>query len=88
MTPFDDLDDALSTANRLPFGLAAYVMTNDIHTAQHCIAEIEAGSVIVNAWRATLPETPFGGHKESGLAAEGGTEGLRAFQNTKLIYQI
>jgi succinate-semialdehyde dehydrogenase / glutarate-semialdehyde dehydrogenase len=87
MTPFDDLGDALTIANRLPFGLAAYVMTNNIQTAQRCTSQIQAGNVIVNAWRATLPETPFGGHKESGLASEGGIEGLLAFQNIKLIYQ-
>lgn len=88
ISPFTDLDEAISTANRLPFGLASYVMTNNIQTAHRCASEIEAGIIIVNSWRASLPETPFGGHKDSGLALEGGVEGIQAFQNTKFIYQI
>ena len=88
MSSFSNLDDALEAANRLPFGLASYVQTGDLKVAQRCITEIEAGSVIVNGWRVSLPETPFGGHKDSGIASEGGVEGIAAFQNVKFAYQI
>jgi succinate-semialdehyde dehydrogenase/glutarate-semialdehyde dehydrogenase len=33
----------------------------------------------------SLPETPFGGYKESGVGSEGGVEGLQAFQNVKYV---
>ncbi|MDO9439172.1 NAD-dependent succinate-semialdehyde dehydrogenase [Hydrogenophaga sp.] len=83
LTPFDTYEDAIALANRLPLGLASYVHTRNVHTANRAIDDLEAGNVIVNGWRATIPETPFGGVKESGLMSEGGTEGLRAFQNVK-----
>tara|TARA_B110000211_G_scaffold234952_1_gene307742 strand:- start:1295 stop:2755 length:1461 start_codon:yes stop_codon:yes gene_type:complete len=84
--PFDTVEDAIAEANRLNVGLASYVMTNNLACANRCIGDIQAGSVIVNNWRATLPETPFGGYRESGFGAEGGIEGLSAFQSRKLVY--
>ncbi len=83
--PFDDMDDVIAAANRLPFGLAAYVMSADLRTGRAVAEAIESGSVIINNWQVSYPETPFGGLKESGIGSEGGTEGLRAFQNLKFI---
>ena len=84
---FETLEEGLSLANRLPFALASYVMTDNIQNAQAAAAGIEAGSVIVNGWRVSLPETPFGGHKDSGMGNEGGIEGLQSFQNVKFVSQ-
>jgi succinate-semialdehyde dehydrogenase / glutarate-semialdehyde dehydrogenase len=84
-TPFATIDEAISIANRLPFGLAAYVMTNDARQAEELTDGIESGNVIINHWQIALAETPFGGHKDSGLASEGGMEGLAAFQNVKFV---
>jgi succinate-semialdehyde dehydrogenase/glutarate-semialdehyde dehydrogenase len=83
LTPFDTYDEAIQLANRIPFGLASYVHTNDVHIMNRAINDVEAGNVIGNGWRASLPETPFGGVKESGIFSEGGVEGLLAFQNVK-----
>lgn len=83
--PFEDVDEALSVANRLPFGLAAYAMTDNAALADRVARGIESGNVILNHWQASSPETPFGGVKESGFGTEGGLEGLRAFQNLKYI---
>lgn len=83
--PFEVLDQAVASANRLAFGLASYVMTHDIRRARAVSDAIEAGNVILNHWTVSLPETPFGGVKESGFGTEGGIEGLQAFQNLKFI---
>jgi succinate-semialdehyde dehydrogenase / glutarate-semialdehyde dehydrogenase len=83
--PFDDLDEALAEANRLPFGLASYAWTADSRAAAWITDGIEAGSVAVNSWKPSLPETPFGGFHLSGLGIEGGVEGLRAFQRVKYV---
>jgi len=83
---FDSYEEAIALANRLPFALAAYVQSNDVRTINRAIDDVEAGSVICNGWRVSLPETPFGGHKDSGLFAEGGIEGIQAFQNVKYAY--
>lgn len=83
--PFETLEEAVASANRLPFGLAAYVMTNDVRRAHAVTEVIEAGNLILNHWTVSLPETPFGGVKESGFGTEGGIEGLQAFQNLKYV---
>lgn len=85
--PIKDADDAISEANRLPFGLASYVFTNDMKLAYRFSNEIESGVVCINELQASLPETPFGGYKDSGLGSEGGIEGLREFVRTKCIRQ-
>lgn len=82
---FGDLDEALTEANRLPYGLAAYAFTNDRKTANHIRGEIETGMLGLNSYSLTWPETPFGGVKDSGYGSEGGTEGLEAYMVTKFV---
>ena len=43
--------------------------------------------VCINDWQASLPETPFGGHKDSGLGSEGGIEGMQEFLRVKCVRQ-
>ena len=84
---FEQLDDAIAEANRLPFGLAAYAFTNNVQRAHRLAGEIDSGVVCVNEWQASLPETPFGGHKDSGLGSEGGIEGVQEFLRLKCARQ-
>lgn len=86
--PFRTMDDAIRLANRLPFGLASYVMTHDMRNAARITEAIQSGNVIVNHWQASLPETPFGGTKDSGVGSEGGIEGLQEFQTIKYVSQL
>ena len=83
--PVKDAAEAVNEANRLPFGLASYVFTNNMQLAYRFSNEIEAGVVCVNDFQASLPETPFGGYKDSGLGSEGGIEGAREFVRTKCV---
>ncbi|MEN4918519.1 NAD-dependent succinate-semialdehyde dehydrogenase [Achromobacter spanius] len=86
--PFRDTDEALEQANRLPFGLASYVFTRDAATARIASERIESGVVCINHCQASLPETPFGGVKDSGLGKEGGVEGLQEFMQVKYVSQM
>lgn len=86
--PFRDADEALALANRLPFGLASYVFTRDAATARIASERIESGVVCINHCQASLPETPFGGFKDSGLGKEGGVEGLQEFMQLKYVSQM
>lgn len=86
--PFQDLEEGLALANRLPFGLASYVYTRDSGIARHATERIESGVVCVNHCQASLPETPFGGVKDSGLGKEGGVEGLQEFMQVKYVSQM
>lgn len=83
--PFATIDDALGEANRLPMGLASYAFTHDLRTAERLAAGIEAGTLSINHWVASFPETPFGGVKDSGVGSEGGSEGLAAFQQLRFV---
>jgi len=74
-------------ANRLQAGLAAYAWTRSARTAQQIGAAVQAGMVSINHLGLGMPETPFGGVKESGYGSEGGTEALEAYLNPKFISQ-
>jgi succinate-semialdehyde dehydrogenase/glutarate-semialdehyde dehydrogenase len=85
VAPYDDLDTAVQRANGVPFGLAGYVFTDNAATVRRLGAELDCGAIAVNHWQVSGPETPFGGHKDSGFGAEGGIEGIAAFQQQKFI---
>jgi succinate-semialdehyde dehydrogenase/glutarate-semialdehyde dehydrogenase len=86
--PFRTFDEAVAASNRLPFGLAAYAFTRDARIANAIGDALESGNVAVNHWSVSLPETPFGGVKDSGFGSEGGVEGLQAFQRLKYVSQV
>lgn len=87
LSPFGQLDEAIAEANRLPFGLAAYAYTNKLEQAHRLMHDIDSGVVCINEWQASLPETPFGGHRDSGLGLEGGIEGVQEFLRVKCVRQ-
>ena len=85
---FDDLDDAIRRANSLPFGLSSYAFTGSSKNALRIQSRIEAGMVNINHFGPSLPETPFGGIKESGIGSEGGTETFDGYLVTKFVTQM
>jgi acyl-CoA reductase-like NAD-dependent aldehyde dehydrogenase len=82
---FGDADEAIEVANRTPYGLAAYVWTQDLKTAIRCYEGLEFGMIGVNEWAPQAPEAPFPGWKQSGLGSESGPEGLKEYLETKLV---
>ena len=82
---FDRLEDVIAAANRTPYGLAAYVFTNDLTTAFRMAEGIEAGIIGINDPVPATPQCPFGGMKESGMGRELGHEGLEAYLETKYV---
>ena len=85
---FSSFDEVVAEANRLPYGLAAYAFTASLKTATAIGAAFESGMVSINHFGLALPETPFGGVKDSGYGSEGGTEGIEAYLSTKFITQV
>ncbi len=70
--PVKDLDEAISRANAVDFGLHAGVFTKDLNKAFKAIRELEVGGVIVNdSSDYRIDMMPFGGVKRSGLGREG-----------------
>ncbi len=85
IAPFSDLDSALTEANRLPYGLAAYAYTQSAKTIAKLSEGFQSGMVSINHHGLALPEAPFGGVKDSGYGSEGGTEAMDAYLNTKFV---
>jgi len=82
---FEDIDGVIAAANATPYGLAAYVFTNDLTVATRMAEGLEAGIIGVNDPVPATPQCPFGGMKESGLGRELGSEGLDAYLETKYV---
>jgi succinate-semialdehyde dehydrogenase / glutarate-semialdehyde dehydrogenase len=84
---FSTFEDAVTEANRLPYGLASYAYTRSAKTANAIAAAVEAGMMAINHHGLALPEVPFGGVKDSGYGSEGGAEALEGYLNTKFVSQ-
>lgn len=82
---FSDEADVLAQANSTPYGLAAYVFTQNLARSQRAAASMRFGMVGVNSALISFAAAPFGGMKESGLMREGGLEGLQAYQEIQYI---
>jgi succinate-semialdehyde dehydrogenase/glutarate-semialdehyde dehydrogenase len=87
MRAFRTEEEALHNANRLPYGLAAFVFTENGRRANRLGDAIEAGMVGINSFAISVADAPFGGIKDSGFGSEGGVEGLASYQVTKAIHQ-
>ncbi len=86
--PFKDLDEAIARANSLPYGLSSYAFTTHTKNALRIQNGIEAGLVNINHFGQALPETPFGGIKDSGIGSEGGIETFDGYLTTKFVTQM
>ena len=87
IAPFQEMDDLVTEANRLPYGLASYAYTRSTSTAATVASRVEAGMMSINHFGLALPEVPFGGVKESGHGSEGGAEAIEAYLVTKFVSQ-
>ena len=85
ITTFRSEDEVIDRANALPFGLAAYVFSNDAERAQRTAERLEAGMVGINEMLLAAAEAPFGGIKESGYGREGGALGIKDYLEPKYI---
>jgi len=82
---FDTEADAVKLANDTPFGLAAYLFSQNLGRAWRVAEKLDVGMVGVNEGIFSNEVVPFGGVKESGLGREGGAEGLEEYLETKYI---
>jgi succinate-semialdehyde dehydrogenase/glutarate-semialdehyde dehydrogenase len=82
---FNSEAEAIALANDVPYGLAGYVMTQDIDRLLRVAEALEYGVVGANDGAPSTAEAPFGGRKDSGLGKEGGTHGLDAYTDLKYI---
>lgn len=83
--PFKDEAEALAVANDVPYGLAAYLWTQDITRAFRFSESVQAGMVWVNSENNRHLPTPFGGAKESGIGRDGGDWSFDFYMETKNV---
>jgi succinate-semialdehyde dehydrogenase/glutarate-semialdehyde dehydrogenase len=85
---FGDDEEAVAEANRLPFGLAAYVFCADGERAGRLVDRIEAGTVGVNTCSILHVDTSLGGVRDSGYGRDGGVEGLAEFRVARTVTRV
>ncbi len=83
--PFEDEAEALAVANDVPYGLTAYIWTENAGRALRLAHAIEAGMVWVNSENNRHLPAPFGGMKASGIGRDGGDYSFEFYMDTKNI---
>ena len=83
--PFETEADVLQMSNKVKYGLAATLWTNNLKRTMRLSNQLQAGIVWVNTWMLRDLRTPFGGVKASGVGREGGFEALRFFTEAKNV---
>ncbi|WP_114284115.1 NAD-dependent succinate-semialdehyde dehydrogenase [Candidatus Halocynthiibacter alkanivorans] len=83
---FSTEDEAVTAANDTPFGLAAYLYTNDLSRSFRVGEALETGMVSINVGGFATEVAPFGGVKESGLGREGSHHGIDEFLELKTFH--
>jgi len=83
--PFDTLEEAITEANRLPYGLAGYAFTRSLKNSDLLARRLEVGMLWMNMPALPSAEMPFGGVKDSGYGSEGGPEAMEAYLNSRAV---
>ncbi|WP_066555994.1 aldehyde dehydrogenase family protein [Croceicoccus bisphenolivorans] len=84
---FSDIDEVVARANACEYGLGGSVWSSDIDKAAQVAARLETGTVWINSAQGLTPFAAFAGHKQSGIGAENGLEGLLEFTVPQTIYR-
>ena len=82
---YETLEEAIALANDTPYGLGAYVFTENRELFLMIAARIESGMVQMNHVNYCIPADPFGGYKASGIGREHGRWGFHEFVNVKVL---
>lgn len=85
VAPFNTIEEAIEKANATEYGLASYCFTNSPELQKRMIRSLSAGAVSINHLKGVSADAPNAGIKQSGYGYEGGVDGLRTFQNLKLV---
>lgn len=85
VTTYKTAEEVIKRANNSPYGLAAYVFSQNISEAITISEGLEYGIVGLNDGLPSVAQAPFGGMKESGLGREGGHWGIEEYLEVKYI---
>ncbi|PWL19587.1 sorbosone dehydrogenase [Falsochrobactrum shanghaiense] len=82
---FDTVDEAISIANSVDYGLSAGVWSRDFDTCMRIGRKVRAGTIWMNTFMDGTPELPFGGYRQSGLGRELGRHAVEDYTETKTL---
>lgn len=82
---FKKIEEGILLANATEYGLAAYLFTQDIKTADEAINNLEFGIIGLNDGLPSTPQAAFGGVKNSGFGREGGPTGIYEYLTEKFV---
>lgn len=83
---YENIDEAISRANRLPYAFQASVFTSNINTAMSCAKSLKASSVMINDHTAFRVDwMPFAGLNQSGLGVGGIPHTIKDMQVEKML---
>jgi len=84
--PFADEAEGIRLANATPYGLAAYVWTNDLRRGHRVAHALDTGMCWINSQNVRDLRTPFGGVKASGIGREGGDYAFDFYCETEIVH--
>ncbi|XP_060078481.1 succinate-semialdehyde dehydrogenase, mitochondrial-like [Ylistrum balloti] len=82
---FKTEEEAVAIANVTSSGLAGYFFSQNLSQIWRVAEQLETGIVGVNEGLVSVPESPFGGWKESGLGSEGSKYGIDEYLHLKYV---
>ena len=83
---FESERQVVDAANDTPYGLAAYLYTNDFSRTFRVSEDLEVGMIGINTGSFATEVAPFGGIKESGLGREGAHHGIDEYLEVKTLH--
>lgn len=75
----------IDRCNDTSYGLAAGILSTNIDQVMQFTSGVRAGTIWVNTFLETKPQTPFGGYKCSGIGREFGEDGLHEYCEIKTV---
>lgn len=82
---WSDIEEVISMANSVEYGLTAAIWTNDVTKALRTSKRIQSGFVWINGVNSHVRAVPFGGYKNSGIGRERGIEELYSYTEEKSV---
>ena len=83
---FGDFEEGIELANDSKFGLAGFLITNDVNKIMQAVRDMEVGELYINR---SLGESIHGYHagwKHSGIGGDDGKHGLEHYLRRKTVY--
>ena len=83
---FDDFEEAVQLANDTPYGLSAYLFSNDMRRIMRVVRDFNFGEIYVNRQLGEAVQGFHTGHGISGMGGEDGKYGVESFLQKRTVY--